>query len=50
MIQGTAEQTLLCRTSVTIKPRLLKFEFACCACLITVHTNFLVSDRVMEQL
>lgn len=50
MTQGTAEQTLLSRTSVTIKPRLTKFEFACCAFLITVHTNFLDFDRVMVQL
>lgn len=50
MTQGTAEQTLLWRTSVTIKPRPLKFEFACCAFLITVHTNFLDSDSVMLQL
>lgn len=50
MTQGTAEQTLLRRTSVTMNPRLLKFEFSCCTCLITVHANYLVSDRVMAQL
>lgn len=50
MTQGTTEQTLLSGTSVTINPRLTKFEFACCVFLITVHTNFLDSDGVMVQL
>lgn len=44
MTPGTAEQTMQ-RTSVTIKARHLKSEFACCAYLITVHTYLLDSDR-----
>lgn len=41
MTQGTVEQSMPRRTSVTIKPTALKSEFACFAYLITVQTNLL---------
>ena len=50
MTQGTAEQTMLRRTSVTIKPRVLKSTFACCAYLITVQSKLLGPDRTMTWL
>lgn len=50
MTQGTAEQIMLRRTSVTIKPTVLKSEFACCAYLITVQANLWGSDRAMTGL
>lgn len=50
MAQGTAEQIMLRRISVTIKPTVLKSEFACFAYLITVQTNLLGSDRAIAKL
>lgn len=49
MTPGTAEHTMQ-RTSVTIKARHLTSEFACCAYLITVHSNLLGPDRAMSRL
>lgn len=48
MTPGTAEHTMQ-RTSVTIKARHLKSKFACCAYLITLHSN-LGPDRARSGL
>lgn len=49
MARGTAEQTML-RTSVTIKPTVLKSEFAGRPYLITAHSTLLGPDRAMAGL
>lgn len=50
MTQGTAEQPMPRRTSVIIKPSVLKPEFSCCAYLITAQWNLLGPDRAMTGL
>lgn len=49
MTPGTAEQAMQ-STSVTIKGRHSKSESACCAYLITGHSNLLDPDRARSWL